>query len=222
MGWLNELRGSLFRSAGEGIPGPRGPPGPRGLHGEKGDRGPSGPTGPQGPTGPHGPAGPPGPRGTRGLQGPPGPQGQQGPAGPTGSGDFRKDGSTTMTGNLNMGENRITKLGYPKDILDATNKSYVESEIALCLKRDGTNPAWGIWISSLKRIRCNPLHNISHTDRNHRDSMYSPHPPGGPCGMDTSIPGEVFHPPLLLQMLDLECHHILSTMPQSRLPFRSW
>ena len=67
----------------------------------------------------------------------------QGPPGPGGGGDFKKDGSVTMTGNLNVGEHLITKLGYPKDILDATNKSYVDSEIASCLKRDGTDPALG-------------------------------------------------------------------------------
>ena len=48
-----------------------------------------------------------------------------------------------MTGNLNMGRNLVTNMVYPKDILDATNKSYVDSRIASCLKRDGTDPAEG-------------------------------------------------------------------------------
>ena len=55
----------------------------------------------------------------------------------------KRDGSTAMTGNMDMGENLITKMCYPKDILDATNKSYVDSEIAECLKHDGSNRAWG-------------------------------------------------------------------------------
>ena len=48
-----------------------------------------------------------------------------------------------MTGTMDMGENLITNMGYPKDILDATNRSYVDSRIALCLLRDRTNPAGG-------------------------------------------------------------------------------
>ena len=48
-----------------------------------------------------------------------------------------------MTGNLDMGRNLVTNMVYPKDDLDATNKSYVDSEIALCLKRDGNDPALG-------------------------------------------------------------------------------
>ena len=45
-----------------------------------------------------------------------------------------------MASNLDMGENLITNIGYAKDIL-AVNNSLLDSEIAGCLKRDGSNPA---------------------------------------------------------------------------------
>ena len=47
-----------------------------------------------------------------------------------------------MTGVMDVGENLITNMGYPKDIFDATNKS-CDSQVEKALLRDGSNPAWG-------------------------------------------------------------------------------
>ena len=45
-----------------------------------------------------------------------------------------------MTGDLDMGDNFIQNLGYPKDILGAVNKGHLDSEIAGCLPTNGKNP----------------------------------------------------------------------------------
>ena len=41
-----------------------------------------------------------------------------------------------------MGENLIHNLAYPRDILDAVNKSHLDSEIAGYLLTNGANPSW--------------------------------------------------------------------------------
>jgi len=41
----------------------------------------------------------------------------------------KKDGSVSMTGNLNMNNNKITNLANPVNDNDATNKSYLDNEI---------------------------------------------------------------------------------------------
>jgi hypothetical protein len=68
--------------------------------------GPKGDTGPEGPQGPQGPQGPEGNRGPRGFDGPEGPQGPQGPAGPN-----EIDGTTSVTGDLEIGSNAIFSQG---------------------------------------------------------------------------------------------------------------
>lgn len=68
----------------EGPQGPQGDQGPRGFDGADGSQGPQGPEGPQGPDGPQGP---------------------QGPAGPN-----EINSNTSVTGDLNMGNNAIDKV----------------------------------------------------------------------------------------------------------------
>lgn len=48
----------------------------------------------------------------------------------TGDGDFKKDGSVAMTGNLNVGGFKVTNMGEPTDAGDATNKNYVDTNLA--------------------------------------------------------------------------------------------
>ena len=48
----------------------------------------------------------------------------------TGDGDFKKDGSVAMTGNLNVGGFKVTNMGEPTDAGDGTNKGYVDTSLA--------------------------------------------------------------------------------------------
>ena len=48
----------------------------------------------------------------------------------SGAGDFKADGTVPMTGNLQMGGNRITGLGSAQDDADAVNKSDLEAAIS--------------------------------------------------------------------------------------------
>ena len=55
-----------------------------------------------------------------------------------GTGDFKKDGSVAMTGNLNMGTtNKIINLAAPTLNTDATTKTYVDTADALKLNLTG-------------------------------------------------------------------------------------
>lgn len=47
-----------------------------------------------------------------------------------GDGDFKKDGSVAMTGNLNVGGFKVTNMVEPTDAGDATNKNYVDTSLA--------------------------------------------------------------------------------------------
>lgn len=61
----------------------------------------------------------------------------------TGTGDFMADGSVPMTGNLQMGGNRITNVGAPQAATDAVRQSDLEAvsqEVDHIL--DGTTPAY--------------------------------------------------------------------------------
>lgn len=51
----------------------------------------------------------------------------------TGSGDFMADGSVPMTGDLQMGGNKITNLAEPTDNTDAASKEYVDDTITVSL-----------------------------------------------------------------------------------------
>ncbi len=42
----------------------------------------------------------------------------------------KKDGSVAFTGNQSMGNNKLTTLATPTDSGDATNKAYVDTQIA--------------------------------------------------------------------------------------------
>jgi hypothetical protein len=55
-----------------------------------------------------------------------------------GTGDFKKDGSVSMTGALNMGTtNKIINLATPTLNTDATTKAYVDTANALKLNLSG-------------------------------------------------------------------------------------
>ena len=47
-----------------------------------------------------------------------------------GDGDFKKDGSVAMTGNINVGGFKVTNMADPTDAGDATNKNYVDTSLA--------------------------------------------------------------------------------------------
>ena len=47
-----------------------------------------------------------------------------------GDGDFKKDGSVAMTGNLNVGGFKVTNMAEPTDVGDAANKNYVDTNLA--------------------------------------------------------------------------------------------
>lgn len=47
-----------------------------------------------------------------------------------GDGDFKKDGSVAMTGNINVGGFKVTNMADPTDAGDATNKGYVDTSLA--------------------------------------------------------------------------------------------
>jgi beta-glucanase (GH16 family) len=55
-----------------------------------------------------------------------------------GTGDFKKDGTVAMTGNLNMGTtNKIINLAAPTLTTDATTKTYVDTANALKVSKSG-------------------------------------------------------------------------------------
>ena len=55
-----------------------------------------------------------------------------------GSGDFKKDGSVTMTGNLNMGTKKIVNLAEPTAYTDSATKRYVDQQPKGDFKKDGS------------------------------------------------------------------------------------
>ena len=109
-----------------GILGPRGLQGPQGLtgpRGRKGDKGDVGNTGPQGPKGDTGAQGPKGDKGDTGAQGPKGDKGDKGDRGQ----GFTSSG-VTMSGEINMGDNKITNVKTPTSDKDAATKKYVDDK----------------------------------------------------------------------------------------------
>ena len=95
-----------------GIPGPRGLQGLQGLTGPRGKKGDKGDTGAQGPQGL---------KGDTGAQGPEGTKGDKGDVGP----GFTSSG-VTMSGNIDMGDNKVTNLETPTGDKDAATKKYVD------------------------------------------------------------------------------------------------
>ena len=123
----------------KGDTGSQGPKGDTGAQGPKGDKGDVGNTGLRGPKGQKGDVGNKGITGDPGRVGPVGPRGLQGPQGLTGprgrKGDKGDKGDVglgftssgvTMSGNIDMGDNKITNLKTPTNNTDAATKKYVD------------------------------------------------------------------------------------------------
>lgn len=141
----------------QGPQGPAGEQGPMGPEGPQGPAGPEGPTGATGKTGATGPQGPAGPEGPEGPQGPTGPQGPAGPAGANGTngksayqaaqgagytgtetefnnalvqianGPFLPTKGGTMSGPINMSNQRINSLPKPSSGSEPLRKDDVAS-----------------------------------------------------------------------------------------------
>ena len=91
------------------------------LAGEKGDTGPRGP---------QGPAGDIGLTGERGEQGIPGETGPMGEVDYTKLEEYLPLAGGKMTGGIDMGNNKITRMDSPTGAMDAANKEYVDTAIA--------------------------------------------------------------------------------------------
>ena len=117
-----ELQRHLSHPKGE-----QGVPGPTGVKGSKGDKGDQGDEGSAGPRGRAGPSGAQGAKGLQGHQGATGPQGPQGPQGSQGTGLVKQDRTVPMTGDLDLGNNKIVNLADPTNEQDAANKKYVDN-----------------------------------------------------------------------------------------------
>ena len=130
-------KGDVGNTGPRGLRGEKGETGsigPRGLHGQKGDvgnKGIPGNPGLVGPTGPRGLQGVQGLTGPRGKRGSPGPRGLRGEKGEPGHG-FTSSG-VTMSGNIDMGDNKIINLETPTSDKDAVTKKYVDD-------KTGTDP----------------------------------------------------------------------------------
>ena len=109
-----------------GNTGPRGPKGQKGDIGNKGVTGDKGDAGILGPRGLQGPQGLTGPRGRKGDKGDTGAQGAKGDKGDPGQG-FTSSG-VTMSGEIDMGDNKITNVKAPTSDKDAANKKYVDDK----------------------------------------------------------------------------------------------
>ena len=108
--------------------GPRGLQGPQGLTGPRGRKGDKGDTGAQGVKGDKGDTGAQGPKGGKGDTGAQGAKGDKGDKGDPGQG-FTSSG-VTMSGEINMGDNKITNLETPTNNTDAATKKYVDDNEA--------------------------------------------------------------------------------------------
>ena len=148
--WLSQ--GQLQGPQGER--GPEGPQGPKGDQGEVGPQGPKGDKGDQGNVGPEGPQGPKGDTGSAGngvesvalYEGTHAPgtldtyrmtytngthtdyQVYNGMDG-IGSGDFMANGTVPMTGDLQMGGNKVTGMAEPTANTDGATKGYVDKAV---------------------------------------------------------------------------------------------
>ena len=52
---------------------------------------------------------------------------------------LKKDGSVSLTGDLNMSQKKIINCGPPSNSFDVTRKSYVDNQFSRCLRLDGSN-----------------------------------------------------------------------------------
>ena len=154
---LGHVVGPQGPEGSDGAVGPQGPEGETGPQGPKGDPGPQGPKGDPGAKGDPGPEGARGPQGVQGVQGETGARGPAGPAGADGA-DGRSayqqavDGGYTgsesefnailasgpwlalsggsMTGDVAMGNHRLTGLPTPQVESETAPKGYVDEAIA--------------------------------------------------------------------------------------------
>ena len=120
-------KGDIGNTGPKGDSGNTGPQGPKGDKGDSGNTGPQGQkddTGPKGDKGDAGINGTDGPRGLQGVQGLTGSRGRKGDKGDPGVG-FTASG-VTMSGNIDMGNNKITNLKTPTSDSDAATKKYVD------------------------------------------------------------------------------------------------
>ena len=71
---------------------------------------------------------------------------------------LKRDGTVSMTGNLNMSQNKIIDCGQPTGTRDVTNKAYVDSEVGKkpdtnqVILRDGSNTMTSVLDMNNKRI----------------------------------------------------------------------
>ena len=65
---------------------------------------------------------------------------------------LRLDGSSKMTGNLDMSLNKIINCGQPTGARDVTNKAYVDSEVGKTLKLDGSGVMTSVLDMNNQRI----------------------------------------------------------------------
>ena len=117
-------KGDIGPQGQKGDQGSQGPKGDKGDQGNQGPQGQKGDAGSQGPKGDKGDMGSDGPRDLQGLTGPRGRKGDKGDKGDTGYG-FTASG-VTMSGNIDMGDNKITNLETPTNDTDAVTKKYVD------------------------------------------------------------------------------------------------
>lgn len=67
----------------------------------------------------------------------------------TGAGDLMSDGSVSMTGDFNVGWNRVTNLAAPEASTDAVRKSDLDSLIITSATQPDSQPTDGIWYKVL-------------------------------------------------------------------------
>ena len=65
---------------------------------------------------------------------------------------LKRDGTVSMTGNLDMSLNKIINCGQPTGARDVTNKAYVDSEVGKTLKLDGSGVMTSVLDMNNQRI----------------------------------------------------------------------
>ena len=65
---------------------------------------------------------------------------------------LKRDGTVSVTGNLNMSLNKIINCGQPTGARDVTNKAYVDSEVGKTLKLDGSGVMTSVLDMNNQRI----------------------------------------------------------------------
>ena len=65
---------------------------------------------------------------------------------------LKRDGTVSVTGNLNMSQNKIIDCGQPTGARDVTNKAYVDSEVGKTLKLDGSGVMTSVLDMNNQRI----------------------------------------------------------------------